>query len=191
MPDDLWLFAYGSLMWNPGFAYAERRVAWLKGFHRAFCIYSWHYRGTKERPGLVLGLDRGGTCRGIAFRLAPEGREAVLEKVRARELLGGVYRERVVPLRFSPRGEARTRAIAYVAERANPQYAGRIPPDAQARLIAQGRGVAGDNRAYLSATAEHLAELGMGCARLEALRAAIARLDAIAPPSEDLQLQRE
>src|SRR3546814_813588 len=91
---DVWVFGYGSLMWNPGFAFLERQPALLRGYHRAFCIYSEHYRGTRERPGLVLGLDRGGSCRGIAFRVAQAAARAVLGYLWDREMVPSVYAPR-------------------------------------------------------------------------------------------------
>ena len=100
-PAETWIFGYGSLMWNPGFDFAEARRARLTGYHRAFCIYSIHYRGTQRRPGLVLGLDRGGVCDGIAFRIAPEQRQQVLAYLRRRELIYAVYREALVPVDIS------------------------------------------------------------------------------------------
>src|SRR5438067_4138270 len=92
----VWLFAYGSLMWNPEMPFAERRPALLRGYHRSFCLYSRDYRGTPERPGLVLGLDRGGACRGIVYRLPPEALGAAIDQVWAREMAGEVYRMRPV-----------------------------------------------------------------------------------------------
>lgn len=101
-PAETWVFGYGSLMWNPGFAFMEARRARLTGYHRAFCIYSVHYRGTERQPGLVLGLDRGGVCDGIAFRVTPEMGAQVLAYLRRRELIYGVYREVLVPVDLHP-----------------------------------------------------------------------------------------
>ncbi|MEL7030355.1 MAG: gamma-glutamylcyclotransferase, partial [Pseudomonadota bacterium] len=89
-----WVFGYGSLMWRPDFDYLERQSALLFGYHRAFCIYSVHHRGRPEKPGLVFGLDRGGACRGVAFRLAPDARSEIFEQLRAREQVTSVYLER-------------------------------------------------------------------------------------------------
>src|SRR6201995_4229898 len=91
--EDLWVFGYGSLIWRPGFSFAERRIATIHGYHRSLCIYSHVHRGTPERPGLVLGLDRGGACAGVAFRVAAARRVETLGYLRERELVTSVYRE--------------------------------------------------------------------------------------------------
>src|SRR5207244_4109098 len=96
--EPVWVFAYGSLMWNPEIAFAEARPGVLHGYHRSFCLYSRDYRGTPERPGLVLGLDRGGSCRGIVYRLGPERVGEALDRIWAREMTGMVYRMRRVPV---------------------------------------------------------------------------------------------
>ena len=97
---DFWVFGYGSLMWRPGFAHTETRRARLHGFHRSLCVWSHIYRGTRERQGLVLGLDRGGSCVGLAFRVPSELREEVLAYLRDRELVTSVYLERMLPIRL-------------------------------------------------------------------------------------------
>ena len=124
-PRDLWVFGYGSLMWRPGFAYVERRPALLRGWRRRLCVYSHVYRGTAERPGLVLGLDRGGACRGVAFRVEAALAEATVRYLRERELVTAVYLERVVPVTLDD--GRRVSALTYLADRAHGQYAG---PDA-------------------------------------------------------------
>src|SRR5205823_11445244 len=90
---DLWVFGYGSLMWRPDFPFVERVEARLVGAHRALCVYSFVHRGTAQRPGLVLGLDRGGTCRGIAYRVSVTKRADVIAYLRKREQVTSVYRE--------------------------------------------------------------------------------------------------
>ena len=164
---ELWVFGYGSLIWRPGFPYVERRIARLVGAHRALCVYSWVHRGTESEPGLVLGLDRGGTCRGVAFRVAPEDWEGVVAYLRAREQVTSVYLERVRPVRFDD-GTAAT-ALAYLVDRAHPQYAGKLDEETQFRLVSGARGQSGENRDYVLNTAAHLAELGMPDAALERL----------------------
>src|SRR5262245_50238224 len=122
--DEFWVFGYGSLMWNPGFDYVEHSQAIIFGYRRSLCVRSWVHRGTQESPGLVLGLDRGGSCRGMAFRVAPETRDEVLDYLRARELVTNVYLERRVPLRLN--GGRQATAIAYVVDRSHAQYAGAL-----------------------------------------------------------------
>src|SRR5208282_4138064 len=128
---DLWVFGYGSLMWRPGFDFLERAPARLIGLHRALCVYSFVHRGTPERPGLVLGLDRGGTCRGVAFRVAPRSRAATITYLRAREQVTSVYREtmRRVWLKGDagrPTSSLQVSALCYVVDRSHVQYAGRL-----------------------------------------------------------------
>jgi cation transport protein ChaC len=169
---DLWLFAYGSLMWRPGFAYVEARRARVVGYRRCFCIYSVHHRGTPERLGMVLGLDRGGACEGIAYRIAAPRVAETLAYLRARELINGVYRETHTVIELEGEcdtGAAETLALAFIAERAHPNYAHRLPPAVQARLIRGGRGVSGANLDYLVSTVRHLAELGIRERELERL----------------------
>lgn len=171
-PAETWIFGYGSLMWSPGFAYAEARRARLAGYHRAFCIYSIHYRGTERQPGLVLGLDRGGACEGIAFRVAPEARAATLAYLRRRELIYGVYREALVPVDLAHAGDAPLRTVwatAYIAERCHPAYAGCLPLAREAHLIRRSVGRGGTNLDYLLSTRRHLMELGIREPRLERL----------------------
>ena len=162
--DDLWIFAYGSLMWRPDFAFEEQRRARVFGLHRALCIYSHHYRGTTEHPGLVLGLDRGGSCVGLCFRIAATVQAATLEAVRRRELITGVYEEIAAPVRLDD--GRRLLAVTYVANRTHAQYAGVLPAADVARLVAQGRGVAGPNIDYVRHTHDHLRDLGIDERRL-------------------------
>ena len=173
---DLWLFAYGSLMWRPGFAYLEARRARVTGYRRCFCIYSVHHRGTPERLGMVLGLDRGGVCEGIAYRVAASKAAETVSYLRARELINGVYREAHVPVELE--GDAggteaasanEVLALAFIAERAHPNHAHRLPLAIQARLIRGGRGVSGANLDYLVSTVRHLIELGIRERELERL----------------------
>ena len=154
-----WLFAYGSIMWNPGFAYAESRPALLRGWHRAFCIYSYRYRGTPEKPGLVLGLDRGGSCRGVAFRLPDDQRDAIIAQCDTRELVTGVYIRRCVRVATS---EGPAACWTYVTDRKHEQYAGKLDEAEKARLILQGVNATGaTNIDYLENTLRHLSELGI------------------------------
>src|SRR5437762_13761951 len=122
---DLWVFGYGSLMWRPGFEYIEQAPARLIGEHRALCVYSFVHRGTPEKPGLVLGLDRGGACRGIAFRVAAKHRASTLAYLRAREQVTHVYLETVRGAMLTGKPERRIEVVTYVVDRIHPQYAGR------------------------------------------------------------------
>ncbi len=155
---DTWIFGYGSLMWRPGFDYLEAQPAKLFGFHRSFCVYSWHPRGTQQRPGLVLGLDVGGSCRGRAFRIAPENAHAVVQYLDEREMVTAVYRP-VQHLVHLPDGMVTARA--YVVDRGHPQYAGKLSLEDQVRFIDGARGVSGINIDYLASTVAHLDEMGI------------------------------
>ena len=169
---DLWVFGYGSLMWRPGFAFQERHLAKLHGYHRSLCIFSHVHRGTPEAPGLVLGLDRGGQCRGVAFRVAARDADATLAYLREREQVTAVYLERHVAVRLDDgRG---VRAITYVADRRHPQYAGRLPVEDLHRLVRQGVGISGANPDYVRATHGHLVEIGVSDPVLAGIAARLA-----------------
>lgn len=154
-----WVFGYGSLMWRPGFPHAERHRASLNGYHRSLCIYSHVHRGTPAAPGLVFGLDRGGRCRGIAFRVEPGSEAATLDYLRAREQATSVYVERCVRIRLDDGRDVL--ATTYVADRRHPQYAGRLPPEDLIRFVRQGVGISGPNPDYVRATHQHLVEMGV------------------------------
>lgn len=152
-PDgDLWVFGYGSLIWKPGFEFLEQQSARLIGEHRSLCIYSMVHRGTYEKPGLVLGLDRGGVCQGVAFRVARSARDATVSYLREREQVTGVYREVMRPVWLKNDARERVRALVYVADRSHNQYAGRLTLEDQLRLVRQGHGVYGDNAEYVVST---------------------------------------
>lgn len=170
---DFWVFAYGSLMWRPGFDFIESALAFVQGYHRSLCIFSHVHRGTPERPGLVLGLDRGGSCQGVAFRVAATKRAATLCYLRERELVTAVYKEKTLTMEFTE--GASVPAVAYVADRTHPQYAGRLSIDEVAQLVSTARGASGDNPAYVRNTYEHLLRLGL---HDEELAAVTRRLDA-------------
>ena len=171
---EVWVFAYGSLMWDPGFAYLDACPALLRGYHRAFCIYSFVYRGTEARPGLVLGLDRGGACKGMAFRIAAAKRAVVLDTLDRREKVTDVYMRRTVPITVGGLpGGLKVTAETYVADRGHEQYAGKQTLKDAARLIAQGTGVGGSNRDYLESTVNHLDELGITDGPLHQLHAMV------------------
>jgi glutathione-specific gamma-glutamylcyclotransferase len=158
--EELWVFGYGSLMWRPGFDFLDRRHARLVGAHRALCVYSFVHRGTPERPGLVLGLDRGGNCRGIAYRVAAARREATIAYLRGREQVTLVYREawRTVWLDDDP--QQRVQALCYMVDRGHRQYAGRLPLERQLHFVRQGHGRSGNNRDYVLAAVKEIAAQG-------------------------------
>ena len=156
-----WVFAYGSLMWRPGIEFEERRTALLHGLHRALCVYSHVHRGTPEQPGLVLGLDRGGCCRGVAFRIAAARWTETVKYLREREQVTSVYIETIRPITLEGKESRRVPALAYVIDRGHLQYAGKLPLEEQLRLIRAGRGRSGANPDYVLSTADHLKELGL------------------------------
>jgi cation transport protein ChaC len=158
--EDLWVFAYGSLMWRPDFPYLERVEARLVGAHRALCVYSFVHRGTPERPGLVLGLDRGGACRGIAYRVPMSARTDTVAYLRAREQVTSVYRESMRPVWLKGSPERRVMALCFMIDRGHVQYAGRLSLEQQLHHVRQGHGQSGANRDYVIATVAALEQLG-------------------------------
>ncbi len=168
---DLWVFGYGSLMWRPGFPSVEKRHAHLHGYHRSLCVMSHVHRGTPERPGLVLGLDRGGRCHGIAFRVAGEEAEPTVRYLRERELVTSVYLERRLPVRLDD-GRV-VEALTYTVDRRHAQYAGRLPDADLVRFVSQGQGISGANPDYVRSTHEHLLAMGVTDPTLARLVAAL------------------
>jgi cation transport protein ChaC len=156
--EPVWIFAYGSLMWNPEMEFAERLPARVRGYHRSFCLYSPEYRGTRDKPGLVLGLDRGGSCRGIAYRLPTGSPAEAIDRLWVREMTGGVYRMTRLAVATANGPVA---GYAFTVRRDSRDYAGRLPPEAAARVIARSRGDRGTGRDYLVNTVRHLEELGI------------------------------
>ena len=171
MTADLWVFGYGSLMWRPGFPYLERRHAHLYGYHRSLCVFSHVHRGTPQAPGLVLGLDRGGRCHGVAFRVPAAEAPATIAYLREREQVTAVYLERTLPVRLDNDGTVP--ALAYVVDRRHPQYAGHLPEIEILRLVSQGVGVSGANPDYVRSTHAHLLEMGVTDPRLARLVSAL------------------
>lgn len=178
MADDIWVFGYGSLIWDPGFAFAERQVARLAGWHRSFCMLSVHYRGTPAAPGLVLALDRAeaASCHGLVFRVPQPDAAATTAYLRARELISDAYIEARLPVTLADGRQVE--ALTYVINRDHAQYAGLLTPAAQARTIATAAGVKGDNCDYLTATAAHLSALGIADAEMDHLVALVTQLRA-------------
>lgn len=156
-----WLFAYGSLMWNPDFPYVEKRHARVFGYHRALCIYSWVYRGTEENPGLVFGLDRGGSVNGMAFRIRAKDANAVYQKVYAREMPTGVYKPRWCSCFFTSKAGRPVDALAFVAEPNHRQYAGNLTLRDTIKLIETGKGIGGPCLDYVKSTINHMKTLGI------------------------------
>jgi cation transport protein ChaC len=168
---DLWVFGYGSLMWRPGFDFTEQVPARLIGEHRALCVYSFDHRGTPEKPGLVLGLDRGGACRGIAFRVKAELRHATIEYLRGREQTTNVYREVMRSVWLENEARDRVSALAYVVDRGHVQYAGRLNLAEQLHFVRQGHGRSGDNRDYVLSTVKSIEAQGFRDPQLHQLAA--------------------
>ncbi|MBV9734785.1 MAG: gamma-glutamylcyclotransferase [Acidisphaera sp.] len=158
--DGVWLFAYGSLIWNPTIHFAERRVARIRGWHRAFCLATAAGRGTPENPGLVLGMDRGGTCTGCAFRIAEADVTAELAVLWRREMLAGSYVPRWLTVRALD-GTPFARAIAFTIDRARPSYAGALTEAETVRRLATARGALGSGAEYLFRTRDGLRSLGL------------------------------
>lgn len=168
--DELWIFTYGSLMWDPGFRFKAATPALLRGYHRAFCIYSSRYRGTVSAPGLVLGLDRGGACKGTAYCVAGADIPEALEALWLREMRRRVYVPRLLPVGM---GAGRQMALTFLANRCHDGYAGQLELDTAATIIAACCGERGPNVDYLVNTLRHLDELGVHDRHLQDLLAAV------------------
>ena len=174
--EDLWVFGYGSLMWQPDFPYEERALATVHGYHRSFCVYSHVWRGTRDNPGLVLGLDNGGSCRGVAYRVHASNAAQTVEALIRREMVTRVYIPRWVHARI---GDRTVRAHTYTAAHNHIQYAGKLSEQTTLELIRQGHGRGGPNTEYLANTVAHLEELGIVDKPLRRLRDSIARQGAL------------
>lgn len=154
-----WVFGYGSLIWRPGFAFEMAERALLRGAHRRLCILSHRHRGTPDRPGLVFGLERGGSCLGMAFKVRPDNWLEVREYLREREQVTGVYKEALRDVRLA--SGAKVQALVFLADQNHSQYAGRLSLEDQLELVTGARGESGDNRDYVINTATHLAQIGI------------------------------
>ncbi|MEO0371194.1 MAG: gamma-glutamylcyclotransferase [Pseudomonadota bacterium] len=163
----MWVFGYGSLVWNPGFDYDERVIASLPGYHRSFCMRSIHHRGTQDAPGLVLALDEteGAACSGLALAVAAGQEDATLAYLRERELISSAYLEKNLELDLVD-GRQVT-AVTYVVDADHVQYCGGIDVEEQAQIIARAVGGRGPNTEYLYNTTAHLTELGIEDAELD------------------------
>lgn len=157
----MWVFGYGSLLWNPGFEVAEQVVATLPGYARSFCMRSIHHRGTEDHPGLVLALDEepAHACEGVALAVKPGTEAQTLVYLRERELISSAYLERELPVDLTD--GRRVTALVYVINPGHIQYCGGLPLEEQANIIASAVGGMGPNTEYLYNTAQHLVEIGL------------------------------
>jgi glutathione-specific gamma-glutamylcyclotransferase len=155
-----WVFAYGSLIWRPGFTFLHREPATLQGWHRELCVFSHKYRGTQECLGLVFGLDVGGTCHGVAYEVAGEQWDTTYQYLTEREMITHVYQERLVSITL-PRSHRQVTALTYVVDPAHEQYAGHLSRAQKLSFVRQGVGEAGSCIDYVKNTVEHLHDLGI------------------------------
>lgn len=164
---DFWVFGYGSLIWRPGFEFLEEQKAVLHGRCRSLCVISWVHRGTREKPGLVLGLDHGGSCAGLARLVAGEKRDAVIAYLRERELVTNVYLERWVSVTLAD--GRKVKALTYVVDRSHEQYAGIINEDGRVERVRHASGKSGANFDYVVNTVHSLRNLGLRDRSLESI----------------------
>ncbi len=176
MDGAIWVFGYGSLIWNPGFPFAESHIVRLDGWRRSFCMRSIHHRGTPENVGLVLALDQaqGATCSGVAFRVPPGSEAQTVHFLRERELISSAYKEKWLSLTLQNGQPAK--ALAYVVDPDHDQYCGGLALEGQARIIATAKGGRGTNRDYLISTAQHLDDLGIADPDLDWLVARVKQI---------------
>ena len=172
--DDAWVFAYGSLMWNPALEFAESSTCMVQGWHRSFCFWTPLGRGTPELPGLMLALERGGACEGIVYRLAPEQVRSELTLLWNREMLAGYYRPYWVPATL--RDGRSVTAVTFEVDPGHCQYCGGLPIERQAHHIAFAEGRRGACRDYLANTAAHARALGIHDPYIEDMVARVANL---------------
>ena len=165
-PARVWVFGYGSLIWNPAFHFAERRTAFIYGYHRQFCLWAWAGRGSPQQPGLMLAMERGGSCHGVAYRLHRRQTESELDVVWRREMGAMAYLPIWVKVR-TPQGIEH--AVAFIANRAHERYIADLDQRETTRLLANGSGPLGHCRDYLYDTVAHLRALGIRDRRMEAL----------------------
>ena len=176
---ELWVFGYGSLMWSPCFLYREKHLARVHGYHRALCILSTRYRGTRSKPGLVMGLCQGGSCWGMAFRIPQTQIGRCLARLWHREMPRRVYQPRLVRVRLP--GGRQVRALAFVADAAHPAYVRELDLNGRARLVAQGIGQRGPCIDYIRNTLDHMHEVGVRDPHLERVLHAALSLQNRAP----------
>ena len=163
---NLWVFGYGSLLWRPGFDYLEKHRARVFGYHRSLCVWSWHHRGQPENPGLVFGLDAGGSVLGMAYQIASSAKDATLEYLYGREMIGKIYAPRLV------RAETKSgsvQALTFTVDRKHHQYAGRLPFTKALAVVRAAQGKSGHNREYVLKTASTLDDLAVRDTTMERL----------------------
>jgi glutathione-specific gamma-glutamylcyclotransferase len=170
--DEVWVFGYGSLIWNPAFHFAEKRTGTIHGFHRRFCLWTPIGRGSHDFPGLILGLERGGSCRGLAFRIEASKVKSELDIIWRREMVGAAYAPRWITVRTAG---GMVRAITFVINHAHARYAGLLPEAKVAGIVARAEGGLGRCCDYLFNTVAHLDELGIGDRPLSRLAAQVAQ----------------
>lgn len=170
---DFWVFGYGSLIWNPGFEVLRNERAILHGLHRSFCVYSWVHRGTQEKPGLVLGLDKGGSCQGMAMLAPGHKREEIIDYLRARELVTDVYLECWRKVRLNT-GEA-VSALVYRADQNHQQYASGLSLDTQVEIVRNSQGKSGHNVDYVKSTVSAMQKHGIKDHSIEYIGVKLAR----------------
>ena len=156
---DLWVFGYGSLMWRPGFSYEESRPARIFGLHRKLCLWSNKYRGTPQKPGLVLGLKAGGSCNGVAFRLNDKNRNPQLDYLYRREMVSDAYEPVVRPVHLED--NRIVNALTFISRTDHPQFAPVMPLQQTVRIIKHAHGPSGSNIDYIINTVAHLDSMGL------------------------------
>jgi cation transport protein ChaC len=178
---DVWVFAYGSLLWNPDFPFVEKRIGTIRGYHRRFCLWQWRHRGTRARPNLMLALDRGGCCKGVLYRVAAPDVRSKLAGVWRRELIGDAYRPRWL---WAETAEGPVESVAFVINRDGERYAGRLPEEKVAEFMAAACGHTGPGAEYLLETVTALEAAGLRDAMLWRMQSMVAeRLIAATPRS--------
>ncbi len=162
---DFWVFAYGSLMWNPEFEYLRSEIACLEGYHRCLCLWSVEHRGTPERPGLVMGLDHGGSCLGRAFLVSGDRAPSIIDRLNQREMITGAYLSEMQPLRLAT--DEMVEGICLIARKNHPQYAPHLELNTVVELVRHAHGNRGSNLEYVLNTVQHLREMGLPDAQLD------------------------
>lgn len=171
--EDLWVFGYGSLLWNPEFHYVESQLGLVHGYRRSFCMWSPYSRGTPENPGLMLALEQGGSCTGMAFRVAAEKVDEETAVLWAREMYSGIYAPRWVRMRGD---DGPVAAVTFVANKTCRFYAGSLAEEEQARILASAEGQTGPNVDYLRFLAKSLGEFGLSDRRMARLHSRVEQI---------------